>query len=67
MHVKSSFTSSSSHELKLCNFKGLGAGQGKQHKDPGKGTGGLEPSVDQANTSLRVFCTADNKTEAKTK
>lgn len=47
-------------------FRGLEAGQGRQHKDPGKGTGGLEPSVDQANTSLRVFCTAGNKTEAKT-
>lgn len=49
----------------MCFFRGLGAVQGRQHKDPGKGTGGLEPSVDQANTSLHVFCRADNKTEAK--
>ena len=47
-------------------FRGRGAAQGRQHKDPGKETGGLEPSVDQANTSLRVFCTADNKIQPKT-
>ena len=49
-----------SWKYRLLMFRGPGAVQGMQHKDPRRETVALEPSEDQADTSPREFCKAVN-------
>ena len=51
----------SSCEPSLLRFRGLGAVLRKQHKDPGRESGGHWPFGDQANTSPPEFCRAGKK------